>query len=254
MAKLIADVGPAAGKALVATHIDSWENGAQNWTARMREEFLKRRGYDPLIYLPVITGRVVDTLEISERFLWDLRQTANDLLLENYAGHMATLAREKGLHLTIEAYGGPNDDITYGGRADEPMGEFWIGGGAWETLKQMASSAHIYGRPILGAEAFTANDRERWQQHPASIKALGDRAFSEGVNRFVFHAAVARLPSGHDHGALGPALRADLDVVGARGAVARVSCALSIHAAAGDVHGRYLLPPARSLAAGIQVA
>jgi hypothetical protein len=67
------------------------------------------------------------------------------------------------------------------------MGEFWIGGGAFETLKQMASSAHIYGRPILGAEAFTANDRERWQQHPGSIKALGDRAFSEGVNRFVFH-------------------------------------------------------------------
>ncbi|MCX6569821.1 MAG: glycosyl hydrolase [Candidatus Aminicenantes bacterium] len=187
MAKLIADVGPAAGKSLVATHIDSWENGAQNWTARMREEFLKRRGYDPLTYLPAITGRVVDTLEISERFLWDLRQTVNDLLLENYAGHMATLARQNGLRLSIEAYGGPSDDITYGGRADEPMGEFWIGGGAFETLKQMASSAHIYGRPILGAEAFTANDRERWQQHPALIKALGDRAFCEGVNRFVFH-------------------------------------------------------------------
>ena len=187
MAKLIADVGPVAGKALVATHIDSWENGAQNWTSRMREEFEKRRGYDPLIYLPAITGRVVDDLEISERFLWDLRQTVNDLLLENYAGHMATLVREKGLRLSIEAYGGPSDDITYGGRADEPMGEFWIGGGAFETLKQMASSAHIYGRPILGAESFTANDRERWQQHPASIKALGDRAFCDGVNRFVFH-------------------------------------------------------------------
>ena len=51
----------------------------------------------------------------------------------------------------------------------------------------MASAAHVYGKPILGAEAFTAGDRERWLQHPASIKALGDRAFSEGVNRFVFH-------------------------------------------------------------------
>ena len=187
MAKLIADVGPSAGKTLVATHIDSWENGAQNWTARMREEFGKRRGYDPLIYLPALTGRVVDSLEISERFLWDLRQTVNDLLLENYAGHMEALARRNGLRLSIEAYGGPCDDITYGGRADEPMGEFWIGGGAFETLKAMASATHLYGRPILGAEAFTANDRERWQQHPASIKALGDRAFCEGVNRFVFH-------------------------------------------------------------------
>ncbi len=187
MGKLVADVGPAAGKALVATHIDSWENGAQNWTARMREEFQKRRGYDPLHFLPAITGRVVDTLEVSERFLWDLRQTTSELVIEDYAGHMAELARQNGLRLSIEAYGGPCDDITYGGRADEPMGEFWIGGGAWETLKMMASSAHVYGRPILGAESFTANDRERWQQHPGSIKALGDRAFCEGVSRFVFH-------------------------------------------------------------------
>ena len=187
MAKLVADVGPAAGKVLVTTHIDSWENGAQNWTALMREEFAKRRGYDPLPFLPVVTGRVVGTLEISERFLWDLRQTASELVIENYAGHMAELARRNGLRFSCEAYGGPCDDLAYGGRADEPMGEFWIGGGAWETLKLMASAAHVYGKPILGAEAFTAGDRERWLQHPASIKALGDRAFTEGVNRFVFH-------------------------------------------------------------------
>ena len=187
MAKLIADVGPAAGQALVATHIDSWENGAQNWTARMREEFRARRGYDPIPYLPALSGRVVDNLEVSERFLWDLRQTVTDLLVENYAGHMAKLAHEHGMRLSIEAYGGPCDDITYGGRADEPMGEFWIGGGAFETLKQMASSAHLYGRRILGAESFTADDHERWLQHPGTIKALGDKAFCEGVNRFVFH-------------------------------------------------------------------
>lgn len=187
MGKLVADVGPAAGKTLVTTHIDSWENGAQNWSSRMREEFRKRRGYDPLMYLPAVTGRVVDSLEISERFLWDLRQTVSELVIEDYAGHMADLAHKNGLRLSIEAYGGPCDDVTYGGRADEPMGEFWIGGGAWETLKMMASSTHIYGKPILGAESFTANDRERWQQHPGSIKALGDRAFCEGVSRFVFH-------------------------------------------------------------------
>ena len=187
MAKIIADVGPAAGRALVATHIDSWENGAQNWTARMREEFKARRGYDPLPFLPAFTGRVVDNLEVSERFLSDLRQTVTDLVVENYAGGMAALARQHGLRLSIEAYGGPCDDVTYGGRADEPMGEFWIGGGAFETLKMMASSAHIYGRRILGAESFTANDHERWLQHPATIKSLGDKAFCEGINRFVFH-------------------------------------------------------------------
>ncbi len=187
MGKLIADVGPLAGKALIATHIDSWENGAQNWTARMREEFQKRRGYDLLPFLPAMTGRVVGSLEISERFLWDLRQTISDLVVENYAGHLQTLARQHGMKLSIEAYGGPCEDLPYAGRADEPMCEFWIGGGGFPTPKGMASAAHTYGKRILGAEAFTAADQEKWLEHPATIKALGDRAICDGVNRMVFH-------------------------------------------------------------------
>jgi hypothetical protein len=187
MRKLIADVGPAVGKSLVATHVDSWENGSQNWTARMREEFRKRRGYDLLPLLPVMSGRVVDSLEVSERFLWDLRRTVSELVVENYAGHLRELAHARGLRFTIEAYGSPCDHLPYAGQCDEPMSEFWIGGGAMETCKGMASAAHTYGKPILGAEAFTANDAERWQEHPATIKALGDRAMCDGVNRFVFH-------------------------------------------------------------------
>ncbi|HOZ50143.1 MAG TPA: glycosyl hydrolase, partial [Candidatus Hydrogenedentes bacterium] len=172
---------------LVATHVDSWENGAQNWTAEMREAFTQRRGYDPLPFLPVMTGRVVESLEISERFLWDLRQTISDLVVENYAGHLQTLAHDHGMQFTIEAYGGPCDDMPYAGRADEPMGEFWVGGGAMNTCKEMASAGHTYGKRIIGAESFTAADQERWLDHPATIKALGDRAFCAGINRFVFH-------------------------------------------------------------------
>lgn len=187
MARLIADVGPAAGKTLVATHVDSWENGSQNWTARMREEFRKRRGYDLLPLLPVLTGRVVDRLDISERFLWDLRRTVSELVVENYAGHLRELAHRHGLRFTIEAYGSPCDHLAYAGQCDEPMGEFWVGGGAMNTCKGMASAAHIYGKPVVGAEAFTATDQERWRDHPATVKALGDIAFCEGINRFVVH-------------------------------------------------------------------
>jgi hypothetical protein len=190
MAKLIADVGPLAGKTLVSTHIDSWENGSQNWTPRFREEFEARRGYDPLLYLPVMTGRVVDSLEVSERFLCDLRKTVSDLLLENYAGHMRELARQHGLRLSIEAYGDTTcDNLAYAGCADEPMGEFWSSPafGAGGTLTEMSSAAHVYGKPIVGAEAFTAGDAERWLYHPGSIKAMGDWAFCLGISRFVFH-------------------------------------------------------------------
>lgn len=190
MGKLIADVGPRAGKTLVRTHIDSWENGSQNWTARFPEEFRRLRGYDLQPYLPVITGRVVESVEVSERFLYDFRQTIADLLHENYAGHFQTMARRHGLELSIEAYGDTTcDNMTYAGRCDEPMAEFWSWSeyGAAGTLPEMTSAAHIYGKPIIGAEAFTAADGEKWLGHPGSIKALGDWAFTQGINRFVVH-------------------------------------------------------------------
>jgi hypothetical protein len=190
MAKLVADTGLKSGShkgGLVATHIDSWENGSQNWTAKMREEFRQRRGYDLLPFLPVMTGRVVGSLEISERFLWDLRQTVSELVIENYADRMHRLANAAGMRFTVEAYGGPCDSIAYGGRSDEPMGEFWTPSGAIETCRGMASAGHIYGKRIIGAEAFTSADKERWLEHPALLKSHGDRAFCEGINRFVFH-------------------------------------------------------------------
>lgn len=190
MGKLIADAGPLAGPTLVSTHIDSWENGSQNWTPRFREQFQRLRHYDPLPYLPAMTGRVVESREVSERFLGDLRQTISDLLIENYAGHMRALANRHSLRLSIEAYGDTTvDDMAYAGRADEPMAEFWSWSpyGAAGTLIEMTSAAHVYGKPIIGAEAFTADSNERWLSHPATIKALGDWAFTQGINRFVVH-------------------------------------------------------------------
>jgi hypothetical protein len=189
MGKLIADVGPEAGKALAFTHIDSWENGSQNWTPKMPEEFKKRRGYELMPWLPVMTGHVVGSLEQSERFLWDLRKTISELNNENYAGRARELAHQHGMKLSIEAYGsGLFDDLSYAGCADMPMGEFWIGGAALETLKPMASAGHVYGHKVIGAEAFTAvTEVAKWMNTPYSIKALGDTAFCEGINRFVFH-------------------------------------------------------------------
>jgi hypothetical protein len=201
MGRLIAENRALAGehRTLVSTHIDSWEVGSQNWTPKFRDDFRRLRGYDPLPWLPVMTGRVLESVELSERFLWDVRQTVNDLLCANYAGHFRTLAHRHGLRLSIEAYdGAPCDDLTYAGRADEPMAEFWSWGFGNEPISaaysctEMSSAAHVYGRPILGAEAFTATDKEKWQGHPAVIKGLGDWAFCEGINRFVFHRYAAQ--------------------------------------------------------------
>ncbi len=192
MGKLITDCTPFVGSGpagLTMTHIDSWEVGSQNWTAKFGEEFSKRRGYDPRPWLPVLTGRVLEGLDQSERFLWDLRLTIGELLADNYAGHLQNLCHQHGITLSIEAYGDcVFDNLTYAGRADIPMSEFWVGGMFTEMGKTISSAAHTYGRPVVGAESFTAGYNEgQWKQHPYSLKALGDQAFCQGINRFVVH-------------------------------------------------------------------
>lgn len=190
IAKLADDSRNVVGKSFVSTHIDSWEVGSQNWTPGFFEEFKKRRGYDPIPYLPAMTGRIIDNIEISERFLWDLRTTISEMMLENYVGNIKALSHKNGLNLSIEAYDKcMTDEMMYAGRADEPMAEFW----SWDkfdaafSCTEMTSAAHVYGKRIIGAEAFTANAGEKWLGHPANIKDLGDWAFCEGINRFVFH-------------------------------------------------------------------
>jgi hypothetical protein len=190
------------GKTLVSTHIDSWETGSQNWTPLFREEFRRLRHYDPLPWLPALTGRMAGSEEETERFLWDVRETVSDLLVRNYAGQFREMARRNGLRLSIEAYfGAPADDMTYGGRADEPMGEFWSWSkyDAASSCTEMASVAHTYGKRILGAEACTADDHEKWQGYPGSVKDLCDWAFCEGVNRMVFHRYALQPWTDPDH-------------------------------------------------------
>lgn len=190
MGRIINTIGPLTGKTLVATHIDSWETGVQNWTPTMRRDFERLRGYDLLPWLPVLTGRVVDSLEVSQRFLWDFRRTIGDLLLENYAVAMRETARKHGLRLSIEGYSGePGNDVSYGGEAVEPMSECWSWGrfGANDTVTEMTSAGHVFGRNIIGQETFTASSDEKWLGHPAVVKDIGDWTFCEGVNRFVVH-------------------------------------------------------------------
>ncbi|MGC8553474.1 MAG: glycosyl hydrolase [Phycisphaerae bacterium] len=190
MGRLIDKVGPLAGGTLVSTHIDSWEIGSQNWTRDFPSQFKRLRGYDMAPYLPAMTGQVIDSMEVTQRFLWDVRKTISQLLIENYSTAMRDAAAKYGLRLSIEGYSGvPTDEIHYGGSAVEPMSEFW----AWpramvaQSVTNMTSAGHVYGHNIIGQETFTSSNDERWQGHPAVVKDLGDWAFAQGVNRFVVH-------------------------------------------------------------------
>jgi hypothetical protein len=182
---------PKLSGGLKRLHMDSWEMGAQNWTPHFRAEFIRRRGYDPLPYYPVYAGTIVESPEVSERFLWDLRQTSQELVLEYHAVAVKKYAHKNGMTLSIEPYDmNPTADLELGAIADVPMSEFWSKGYGFNSsfsTVEATSIAHVNGRSLTPAEAFTAQNNESWKQHPASMKNQGDWAFAAGINRFVYH-------------------------------------------------------------------
>jgi len=179
-------LGPLAGETLTTIIIDSYEAKNHAWTPDMRAEFKQRRGYDMGPYLVSLTGRCVGDIPRTERFYDDFRRTIGDLVTANYYGYMAELCHKHGLKIAIEPYRGPFESMTVAMQADIPTGEFFsdLGYGV-PFLKLCSSAANLRGLPITAAEAYTGIDG--WRNHPGNLKYASDRAWTEGINRLVFH-------------------------------------------------------------------
>lgn len=169
---------------------DSYEMGSQNWTDGYEHKFKEKFGYDPVKYLPVLSGRVIGSVEESERFLWDLRRSIADDVAYEYVGGLKKASNEHNLKTWLENYGHwgfPGEFMMYGGQSDLISGEFWNEGTLGNIeCKASSSTSHTYGKPITSAEAFTSS-RRTYLRHPAMLKKRGDWALTEGINHFVLH-------------------------------------------------------------------
>ncbi len=195
-------VGPGwiGAKGIRALLTDSIEVGPSNWTPRMVEEFTARRGYDPLPYLPALTGAIVGSPARSDAFLHDYRQTLADLLADAHYGTIAKVAHENGLIVYGEALEDMRpvlgDDLTMRRHADVPMAALWT----WNRdskprptllgdMKGAASVAHIYGQNIVAAESMTSMSSP-WAFAPSDLKRIIDLEFAYGINRPIVHTSV----------------------------------------------------------------
>ncbi|AEU35230.1 glycosyl hydrolase [Granulicella mallensis] len=172
--------------------MDSWEAGMQNWTDEMIAQFTRRRGYDPRPYLPALAGRVVGSADVSDRFLWDFRRTLADMYADEFYGTMTDELHKRGMEDYSEASGValelPEDTLLNKSKVDIPMAEFWVHALHPESMyyvdvRGAASSAHVYGKPIVAAESFTGGGYES----PFTLKKIADYWFTQGINRLVFH-------------------------------------------------------------------
>lgn len=189
---------PFIGTSLRYLVTDSWEAGGANWTEGFREEFKRRRGYDPLPYLPIVSGRILTSRDVSNRFLFDLRRTVADLIAENYYDRFEDHARQCGLGTHPEAggpHGAPIDALRNFRGPDFPQTEFWVVSGNHRVrdderffVKEAASAAHIYGKPFVAAEGPTSMNPDTWSESlGGDLQPTFDQALTEGMNRLYWH-------------------------------------------------------------------
>ena len=180
---------------------DSWEAGTQNWTDNLIAEFTKRRGYDPRPWMPVLTGRVIESSQASEGFLWDFRETLADMLADYHYDLITKILHERGMghygesHEEGRAFIG--DGMQVKRSNDVPMSAMWTQKpgvnreqyGYDADIRESASVAHIYGQNLVAAESLTASSGA-YAWSPATLKPTADKELAMGLNRFVIHTSV----------------------------------------------------------------
>ncbi len=177
---------------------DSWEAGSQNWTDNMIAQFKQLRGYDPVPWMPVLTGQVVESAAASDRFLWDFRKTIGDLIANEHYGQLEATLHERGMGHYGESHEGGRAFVADGMEVKKfnevPMSAMWTQTpgvnkdqfGFNADDRESASVAHIYGQNLVAAESMTAAAAP-WAWSPATLKPTADQEFLNGINRFVIH-------------------------------------------------------------------
>lgn len=179
---------------------ESIEAGAANWTPQMIARFKELRGYDPIPWLPALTGTIIESRVSSDKFLYDYRRTLSDLISSEHYGTIATVAHENGLQVYGEALENKRpsfgDDMAMRRHADIPMAALWTypreKGPQLSYLVDMrgaASVAHIYGKKFVAAESMTSL-LSPWAFGPRDLKRIVDLEFATGINRPVIHTSV----------------------------------------------------------------
>jgi len=188
-------LGSLKNRSLKYLYEDSYEVNSGVWTPLLAEAFQQKYGYSLLPYLPLLTGVPYTNKNIANRFQFDFTKLLSDLIITNHYVKGREMSEKASLGFYAEA-GGPGqpihnvpfEDLKALGSLTVPRGEFWNKHGDLDKLqiiKGIASAAHIYNQRYVEAEAFTSV--WLWQEGPAELKPLADRAMCEGLNRFVYH-------------------------------------------------------------------
>ena len=120
----------------------------------------------------------------------DWGQTLTELLNENFFEPYQAWCHQHHVLARVQAYGTPPAQLSSYRFVDLPEGEQGDETGRWNdfTPTRWASSAgHIYGKPVISAEAFTWIHSLAFRATPLDFKAMADEYFLEGINQLIGH-------------------------------------------------------------------
>lgn len=201
---------PVGQSGLKYLYTDSYEVQGLLWTEKLLETFETQMEYSMVPFLPVFEGKIIETKEITNRFLYDYRKVWSDLIIKSHYKKAEEICKEHGIGFVAEAAGPgkpfhncPFESIKASGSLSFPRGEFWHvskKNGSYskfskdrkdkylnglQVIKGVSSASHLYGQKYVEAEAFTGT--HLWSEGPGDLKPTADRAFTEGLNRIIFH-------------------------------------------------------------------
>jgi hypothetical protein len=182
-----APLAAAGGGNIRAMFCDSLEAYGADWTSGFLKEFKRRRGYDLTPYLPAL---VADSGPQMAALRHDWGQTLSELLNQNFLAPFQVWCHQHHVLSRVQAYGTPPAQLSSYRLVDLPEGEQGDEAGHWNhfTASRWTSSAgHLYGAPVISAEAWTWIHWLPFRATPLDFKAFSDHYFLEGINQLVGH-------------------------------------------------------------------
>lgn len=199
-------LSPFYGKPFRSIFNDSYEFKVdRHITADFREVFQRRRGYDPLPWMPANLWYGYNNMydpgkgyaeftfgDTDARLRYDYDLTVSDLVRAHLLRGSSHWARERGLLHKTQPYGLPMDYMGAAGDADIPETENMVfGGGSAGGLKMISSGAMLYGKPLVTAESGVHLGRALLET-PQKLRMTVDKNLSSGINQIIWHGAPYR--------------------------------------------------------------
>ena len=191
--------------------VDSMELEGCNWVADMPEEFLSRRGYDLMPWLPFTmfkvgrlgeainynygAGKSPEFAEQVNRVRFDFELTKAELLHERYTGTFLAWCRQKGVKSRAQAYGRGFFPLESSLGYDIPEGESWTTNWLRHRLgEEMGDADYRRGRGYTMINKYVSS--------AANLSGKREVSSEEMTNTYrVFSTSLELLKAGSDMGA-----------------------------------------------------